>query len=197
MEVVERITKIKPIVAIKAGKFESGIKAVKSHTGSMAGDYQTYKAVFKQVGIIEADSIEELINVSKILSWQLSCKNSFAIVTNGGGCGVMAADYCKVEGINLAKLSKETIDKISSSEEMSPMWSKSNPVDIVGDASPARYKTAIEAVLSQKNIGGLMVIQTPQIMTDPMENAKIIVEAQKLFPEKADYLFFSGRQNVC
>ena len=192
MEVAERITKIKPIVAIKAGKFESGIRAVRSHTGSMAGDYQTYKAVFKQVGIIEVDSIEEMINVSKILSWQLSCGNSFAIVTNGGGCGVMAADYCKVEGINLAKLSKETIDKISSSETMSPMWSKSDPVDIVGDASPARYKTAIEAVLSQKDIEGLIVIQTPQIMTEPMENAKIIVEAQKLFPEKPIICFFLG-----
>ncbi len=192
MEVAKRIAKIKPIVAIKAGKFASGIKAVQSHTGSMAGDYETYKAVFKQIGIIEADSIEELIDISKALSWQPTCVNSFAIVTNGGGCGVMAADYCKIQGMNLAKLSKETIDSISNSSDMGPLWSRANPIDIIGDASPARYKTAVEAVLSQKNIGGVMVIQTPQIMTDPMENAKIIVEARRLFPTKPIICFFLG-----
>jgi acetyltransferase len=113
-------------------------------------------------------------------------------VTNGGGCVVMAADYCKVQGVNLAKLSKETIDKISCSPEMSPHWSKSNPADIIGDALPGRYKSAVETILSQENVGGLMVIQTPQIMTDPMENAKIIVEAKKLFPEKPIVCFFLG-----
>ncbi len=192
MDVARKITKIKPIVAIKAGKFDSDKNVVKSHTGSMAGDYQTYKAVFKQVGIIEAESIEELIDISKILSWQPSCQNSFAIVTNGGGCGVMASDYCNMSGINLAELSEETINKISSSEEMNPHWSKANPADIVGDASPSRYKVAIEAILGQKNVSGLMIIQTPQIMTDPMENAKIIIEVKKLFPEKPIICFFLG-----
>lgn len=192
MEVAKRITKIKPIVAIKAGKFESGKKVVKSHTGSMAGDYQTYRAVFKQVGIVEVDSIEELVDVSKLLSWQPSCHNSFAVVTNGGGYGVMTYDYCKALGINLAKLSKNTVDKISNSVGMSPMWSKGNPADIVGDASPARYRAAAEAVLNQKNVGGVMVIQTPQIMTDPLENARAIVEVNRLFPNKPIICFFLG-----
>ena len=158
----------------------------------MAGDYETYKAVFKQVGVIEADSIEELTDISTILSWQPKCKNSFAIVTNGGGSGVMVSDYCMSNGINLAKLSKETIDKISNSVGMNSSWSKENPVDVIGDASPERYKSAIEAVLSQENIKGLMVIQTPQIMTNPLENAKIIIEAKKLFPEKPIICFFSN-----
>jgi len=192
MEVASKVTKIKPIVAIKAGKFEAGVKAVQSHTGSMAGDYQTYKAVFKQVGIIEADSIEEWIDISKLLAWQPSCGNSFAIVTNGGGCGVMAADYCKVEGINLAKLEQKTIDKISASPYMCPHWSKSNPLDIVGDASSERYRVSVEEVLNQKDIEGLIVIQTPQIMTDPDENAKIIVELKKKFPKKPIICFFLG-----
>jgi acetyltransferase len=192
MEVVSRVSKIKPIVAIKAGKFEAGAKAVQSHTGSMAGDYKTYKAVFKQVGIIEADSIEEWIDISKLLAWQPTCANSFAIVTNGGGCGVMAADYCKIQGINLVKLSQKTIDKISASPYMSPNWSKSNPLDIVGDASSERYKVSIEEVLNQKDIEGLIVIQTPQIMTDPDENAKIIVELKKKFPKKPIICFFLG-----
>jgi acetyl coenzyme A synthetase (ADP forming)-like protein len=192
MEVAGKIAKIKPIIVIKAGKFESSGKAVKSHTGSLAGNYETYRAVFKQVGIIEAESIEELIDISKILSWQPACKNSFAIVTNGGGCGVMATDYCKKYGINLAKLSNDTINKISGFKEMSPFWSKSNPIDIIGDASPSMYKVAIESVLAQENIKGLMIIQTPQTMTDPLENAKIIIEAKKLFPEKPIICFFLG-----
>jgi len=192
MEIAKRITKVKPIIAIKAGKSEAVSRVVKSHTGSLAGDYQTYKAVFKQTGIIEADSIEELIDISKVLSWQPACQNFFAVVTNGGGCGVMASDYCKEQGINLANLSQEIVDKISNSSDMSSLWSKSNPVDIIGDASPSRYKVAIEAVLSQNNVGGLIVIQAPQIMTDPMENAKIIVEAKKLFPEKPVICFLLG-----
>lgn len=192
MDVARKITKIKPIVVIKAGKFESENKVVKSHTGSLAGNYQTYSAVFKQVGIIEVDSIEELTDVSKALAWQPVCQNSFAIVTNGGGCGVMAADYCKMFGLNLVNLSKETIDKISSSNSINPFWSKGNPVDIVGDASPERYKDAISAVFAQENVKGLMVIQTPQIMTNPIENAKIMVDFKKLFPEKPIISFFLG-----
>ena len=192
MEVAKKITKTKPIVAIKAGKFAAGVQAVQSHTGSMAGDYETYKAVFKQVGIIEAESIEEWIDISKLLAWQPCCNNSFAIVTNGGGCGVMAADYCKIEGINLAELTQETVNKISSSPNMSPHWSKHNPLDIVGDASSIGYKVAIETVLNQKDVGGLIVIQTPQIMTDPDENAKIIVELKKKFPKKPIICFFLG-----
>jgi acetyltransferase len=192
MEVARRITKIKPVIAIKAGKFESVKGVVKSHTGSMAGDYSTYKAVFKQTGIIEADSIEEMFDIAKLLAWQPKCQNSFAVVTNGGGCGVLASDYCKTQGINLAKLSKETIDKISGFAGMNAFWSKSNPVDIIGDASPERYQAAIEAVLGQKNVGGLIVIQAPQIMTNPIGNAKVILEAKRIFPEKPIICFFLG-----
>jgi len=194
MKVAKRIISGgKPIVAIKAGKFESASNAVKSHTGSMAGDYQIYKATFKQVGVVEAESIEDLIDISRALSWQPRCKNSFAIITNGGGYGVMASDCCKNLGVNLAKLSKETVDRISNSQFMSSVWSKGNPIDVVGDASPERYGSATEAALSQKNIAGLMIIQTPQIMTDSLGNAMAIVEAKKQFPEKPIVCFFLGR----
>ncbi|MBU2539854.1 CoA-binding protein [Patescibacteria group bacterium] len=192
MEIAKRIVSKKPIIVIKAGKNYEGQRAIKSHTGTMAGDYQVYKSAFKQSGVIETDSLEELLDVSKILALESKCENSVAIITNGGGCGVLAADYCKSQGINLAELSKDTISRISGSAEMPSLWSKSNPIDIVGDASPARYKVAIEAVLSQKNIRGLIIIQTPQIMTDPLENAKIIVEAKRLFPKKPIVCFFLG-----
>lgn len=196
MEVAKRIIAGgKPIIAIKAGKFKSDNSVVKSHTGSMAGDYEVYKSAFKQAGIIEVESIEDLIDISRVLSWQLRCKNSFVIVTNGGGYGVMASDFCKILGINLTKLLKETIDKISNSEFMSPSWSHANPVDVVGDASPERYRVAIESVLHQENVSGLMVIQTPQIMTDPVGNAKIIIEMKNKFPEKPIVCFFLGKMS--
>jgi len=194
MEIARRIVKTKPILVLKAGKFDTGKNAIKSHTGSMAGDYKVYNAVFKQIGVIEVDSIEELSDIAKLVSCQKKCENSFAIVTNGGGCGVLSADYCKQNGINLVKLSKETIDKISESEVMNKAWSKANPVDIVGDASCERYKVAIEAVLNQNNVSGLIVIQTPQIMTNALENAKVIVEAKKRFPNKPIICFFLGEK---
>lgn len=192
LEAAERITKTKPIVAIKSGKFDSSKGAIKSHTGAMAGDYQIYKAVFKQTGIIEADSIEEMIDISKLLSDYQKCQNSFAIVTNGGGCGVMATDYCKSYGINLAELAESTVKDISNSPVTNPFWSKGNPIDIVGDASSERYRVAVESALRQENISGLIVIQTPQIMTNPLENAKVIVELSKKYPEKLIICFFLG-----
>jgi len=192
MDIASKIVKTKPIIALKAGKFESSSNAVKSHTGSMAGDYKIYNSAFKQSGVIEIESIEEMLDVAKLLAWQNRCKNSFGIITNGGGCGVLATDYCKINGINLAKLSSETVEKISANPVMSPVWSKSNPADIVGDASPMRYKATIEAVLVQEDISGVMVIQTPQIMTEALENARVIIEAHNSFPSKPIVCFFLG-----
>ena len=192
METAKRVAKIKPIIAIKAGKTDKGKKAVSSHTGSLAGDYQIYKAVFKQTGIIEAQTLEELFDTAKALAWQPRCKNGIGIVTNGGGCGVLLTDYCEELGINLTNLSKKTINKLEKSGKMHPAFSKRNPLDIIGDALSARYKVSIEALLEQKNIQGLLIVQTLQIMTAPVENAKIIVELKNKFPKKPIICCFLG-----
>jgi len=191
-ETTKRITKVKPIIVLKGGKTKASRKAVSSHTGALAGEKEVYSAAFKQAGIIEVESIEEMFDIAKALAWQPKCKNGIGVITNGGGAGILTADYCENLGVKLSKLSKETIKKIEKSKIIPPHWSKDNPVDIVGDALSNRYKIAIRALLEQKNIYGLIIIQTLQIMTEPVKNAKIIIEMQKIWPHKPIVTVFMG-----
>ncbi|MEM2138525.1 MAG: CoA-binding protein [Candidatus Woesearchaeota archaeon] len=185
MEIAKKVSKIKPIVALKAGKSETGIKAVSSHTGSLAGSYDVYKTAFKQSGIILADNVEDLFEVAQTLANQPAClENNIAIITNGGGAGVLCADHCETLGIKLAKLSDETIKKLDESKKMHPAYSKTNPLDLIGDALHDRYKVAIDTLLKQKDIHGLIVIQTLQTMTESVLDAYAIIEARKKFPKK-------------
>jgi len=193
IEVCKKVSKIKPIIILKAGKTEYGSKAISSHTGSLAGSYQIYKAAFKKAGVIEANTVEELFDLAKALAHQPPCKeNSIAIVTNGGGCGVLCADSCYELGVNLAELKKSTIDKLDKTEKMHPAYSKRNPLDIIGDALPERYEAAINTLLEEDYIHGLIVIQTLQTMTDPKEDALKVIEAQKKFPEKPILCTYMG-----
>ncbi len=183
-ELARNITKTKPVIAIKAGRGTEGKKAASTHTGSLAGDYEIYKAMFKQSGVITAHSLEEFLDIAKLSACRGEINEDMAIITNGGGIGVLAVDYCEEQGIKLAKLKKETIDEISNFPEMHPAWSKTNPVDIIGDASPQRYKIALEATLKQDNIRTVLVVVTPQAMTKREEIAQIIIQAQKNFSDK-------------
>ncbi|MEA3292961.1 MAG: CoA-binding protein [Patescibacteria group bacterium] len=188
----KEVSKVKPILVLKAGKTKAGQRAALTHTASLSGSAEIYSAAFKQAGIIELDSVEELFNVSKALAWQPKCKNGIGIITNGGGCGVLATDYCDKSKINLPRLSRDTIQKLDKPNLMHPAYSKRNPLDIVGDALSSRYKAGIEALLEQKNIYGLLVIQTLQIMTEVEENAKIIKELKRKYPKKPIICCFMG-----
>lgn len=192
IEKASEVSQRKPIIALKAGVSESGKEAVGSHTGSLAGNSEVYEAAFKKAGIFQVDTLQGLLDTSLALAWQQPCENNIAIVTNGGACGVMTTDWCEKYGVNLVELEEETLDKLEDSEVMSPAFSKRNPLDIVGDASEKRYRVAIEALLEQENIKGLIVIQTLQVMTDPEENAKVIVEAQRKWKEKPILPCFVG-----
>jgi len=193
LKIASKVSKTKPIIAVKAGKTSKGAKAVSSHTGSLAGDYEIYKAAFKQSKVILAESIEEMFDIAKALVTQpVPKKESIAIVTNGGGAGVLCADYCSEFGINLAELDKKTIEELDKSGVMHPAYSRSNPLDIVGDALPERYKVAIETLLSKDYISGLIVIQTLQTMTDTIEDAKIVIEAHKKYPSKPIICTYMG-----
>ena len=195
-EICREITKTKPIIVLKGGKSQIAKKAVLSHTASLAGEKEIFSAMFKQAKILEVESLEELFDLAKALAWQRKCKNNIAIVTNGGGAGILCADYCEELGLKLAKLSQKTLKILSNSLIMHPAFSRSNPLDIVGDALADRYKLAINTLLKQKNIYGLIVIQTLQIMTKPLENAKIIIEAQKQWKDKPVVTVFMGGEGV-
>ncbi|MCX6738023.1 MAG: CoA-binding protein, partial [Candidatus Parcubacteria bacterium] len=133
-ETAKEVSTKKPIIILKGGKNPSSQKAVSSHTGALAGEAKIYSVAFKQAGLIEVSSIQELLDVSKALSWQPKCKNGIGIITNGGGAGILAADYCYQLGIKLPKPNQATLKKIENSKLMHPSYSKSNPLDIVGDA---------------------------------------------------------------
>ena len=193
MRIAKKASQKKPIVVIKAGKTESGQKAVSSHTGSLAGGYKVYEAAFKQSGVIVADSVEELFDIAKSLADQPALRqNSIAIVTNGGGAGVLTADYCEELGIKLAEFTPDTIKKLEISGRMHPAYSRRNPLDIVGDALPERYKIAVDTLLSEKYIGGLIMLQTLQTMTDPVADAKIVIDAHRKYPLKPVICVYMG-----
>jgi len=192
IKIAKKVAKNTPIVVLKSGTSATGKKAVSSHTGSLAGNPQIYSAAFKKAGIFQVETIEELLSVSLGLSWAKSINNGIGIVTNGGGLGVIIADWCERLGVELPKLKKASIKKLENSEIMNFAFSRSNPLDIVGDALASRYKLAIEVMLSQKNINGLIVVQTPQMMTKSKENAKVIIEASKKWKNKAIIACFVG-----
>jgi len=193
MEVCKKAGRTKPIIVLKAGRTDKGIQAISSHTGSLAGTYAIYKAAFKQSGVFVADTIEELFDNAKALANQPSCKdNKIAIVTNGGGCGVLAADYCTELGIDIVELKKSTIDKLDKSGMMHPAYSRSNPLDIVGDALPEHYEAAINTLLAEDYISGMIVIQTLQAMTNSEEDARVVVAAKEKFPDKPIVCAYMG-----
>ncbi len=181
----------KPIIVLKAGKTEHGMKAIGSHTGSLAGSYEIYMAAFRQSGVVMAETLEELFRFADVLASQPRLnKNSVAIVTNGGGCGVLCADYCEESGLKLAKLSPKLLKKID--KKMHPAYSRGNPLDIVGDALPDRYEAALNAVLGDRNVGGAIVIQTLQTMTDTVKDAEVVIKAKK-YKKPVMAVFLGGK----
>jgi acetyltransferase len=192
MEVAKAVVKIKPIVAIKSGRSEMGKVAATTHTGTLAGDYEVYKAAMKQCGVVLVDTLEELFDSAKALAFLPRTENGIGIVTNGGGLGVLTVDYCTEMGIEIVELSKATISSLEKNKAMGKVLVKRNPLDLIGDALSDRYEAGMEAILKQKDINGLIVISTPQIMTEHEKNAKIMVEMKKKYPLKPIVCCFLG-----
>ncbi len=196
MKIAAKVNKTKPIVVLKAGRAEKGLKAANSHTGRLATSYNVYEAAFRQCGLEIAESIEELFDIAKALAKQKSCKGNIAIITNGGGVGVLCADYCQEFGINLVELEKSTTKKLDKTGLMHPAYSRRNPLDIIGDALPERYEAAINTLLEEKYIDGLIIIQTLQTMTNPERNARVVIDTHQKFPDKPIICCFMGGENV-
>ena len=168
IEVAQRITRgpgAKPILAIKSGRTPQGASAAASHTGSLAGEDAICEAVFREAGIIRVTSIEELFNSAIMLTYQpLPKGDSLAIVTNAGGPGVMATDAAVHTGLTIATFAPETTAKLSAA--LPAAANIKNPVDVIGDARSDRYIAAMEAVLADAAVDQMLVILTPQSMTD-------------------------------
>jgi acetyltransferase len=173
IEVARRLTKRKPVIAIKSGTTSAGSRAVSSHTGTLAGSERAYEAAFKQAGVIRADSVGDLFDLAVALARQpLPPSDAVAIITNAGGPGIMASDAIERAGLRLASLSKETIDNLR--KVLPPAASAINPVDVLGDALAERYEKAIQLVSVDPDVGAIIVILTPQFMTQVEETARAI-----------------------
>lgn len=169
----------KPIIAIKIGHSEAAAKAAASHTGALTGSDDVLDAAFRRVGVLRVDTIEELFGLAELLGKQPRPPGPrLAIVTNGGGPGVLATDALIECGGKLAELSGKTFDELNTL--LPPHWSRANPVDILGDASPETYAKAVEIVARDENNDGLLVILAPQAVTEPGETAQRLRAFAKL-----------------
>jgi acetyltransferase len=176
---LDRASKKKPIVILKAGRSKKGAKAATSHTGALAGSDAAFDAVFKQTGVYRAKTMFELFDAAQALANQPPLLgDGIAIVTNAGGMGVISTDCAEELGLELAELSKQTLDEIG--KACPPTWSWGNPVDIIGDADTARYADVLRAVGQAPEVKGILVIAARQAATNIYEIAKWIAITAKL-----------------
>jgi len=194
IRVAREVTKTKPIVAIKSGVTQSGSRAVSSHTGSLAGSEQAYQAAFRQAGVLRVNSMEELFDVSAAIGYQpLLHGERIAIVTNAGGPGILATDALEHAGLSLARFERQTIQELV--QYLPDAASAANPVDVLGDARSDRYKFALESVIKDPHVDGLLVLLTPQAMTEINQTATAIGEISNQ-SEKPILACFMGEKEV-
>ncbi|MBO9997741.1 MAG: bifunctional acetate--CoA ligase family protein/GNAT family N-acetyltransferase [Cyanobacteria bacterium SID2] len=165
----------KPIIVIKAGRTEAAAKAAASHTGSLTGSDEVLDAAFRRCGVLRVYHLAHLFYMAELLSKQPRPKGArLTILTNAGGPGVLTTDTLITEGGKLAELSPETIAALD--EILPAQWSHGNPIDILGDADPDRYAKAMEVAVKDRNSDGLIVLLTPQAMTDPTRTAETLTQ---------------------
>ncbi|MDQ5988452.1 MAG: acetate---CoA ligase (ADP-forming) [Syntrophus sp. SKADARSKE-3] len=173
-----------PILAIKSGKTTAGAKAAASHTGSLAGSNVVYDAIFEQSGIIRVDTVTELFDYATAFAYKHESVlgkqkskyprgNRIAIVTNAGGPGILATDMTLASGLELAEFSIETVQNLA--KQLPSTANLQNPVDVIGDAAADRYEQALETVIADPGVDGVLVVLTPQSMTNALGTAEAIV----------------------
>ncbi|SES64564.1 acetyltransferase [Methanococcoides vulcani] len=175
MEIAREVSHKKPIVVVKSGRTAVGSRAVSSHTGTLAGSDEAYNAAFAQSGVMRADSVEQMLDYIRAFSSQpVPDGKNIAIVTNAGGLGILTADACHYAGLSLSSFDESTIDRLR--EMLSPAANFYNPVDVLGDAHSDIYGYALETILDDPNVDGIIVLTSPQAMTDVKSIAEVVAE---------------------
>lgn len=178
MSALRAAARIKPVLLIKVGRHPEGSLAALSHTGSLVGSDDVFEAALRRAGVVRLYNIGQLFAATQALFSHFRPRgNRFAVITNGGGPGVMAADRAADLGIPMAKLSDATLASLN--EFLPATWSHGNPVDIIGDADPERYRKTLAACLADDNVDGVLIILTPQAITNPTEAAKAVIEVAR------------------
>jgi acetyltransferase len=171
LSAAREVSLTKPIIVIKAGRTAAAAKAAASHTGSLAGSDDVLNAAFQRCGVLRVEKIAEIFYMAEVLSKQPRPNGpNLTILTNAGGPGVLATDALVLGGGKLTPLSAETVTALNS--KLPPHWSRNNPIDILGDASPERYADTLQIAANDPNSDGLLVVLTPQDMTDPTQIAE-------------------------
>ena len=191
LEVASEVVKTKPIMVVKGGTSSAGAKAAGSHTGALVGSFLAYQKAFDKAGVILSESMEDLFNYAVAFTEQnLPKDEGVAIVTNAGGPGILSTDLIDSLGLKMAALTDETVKAFR--ENLPPAASTGNPVDILGDALPDRYAVALETTLKDPNVYSVVVLLTPQAMTDSLTTAKHIVEISKKQDKPVITVFMGG-----
>ena len=174
LSAAREVALLKPIIVIKPGRTAGAAKAAASHTGSLTGSDEVLEAAFHRSGVLRVNTIAELFYMSDVLAKQPRPKGpKLTILTNAGGPGVIATDALLTNGGQLTEISPQAMEEFN--HILPSVWSKNNPVDIIGDASPERYAKALEIAAKDPNSDGMLVVLTPQSMTDPTKTAEQLV----------------------
>ncbi|MCW6530217.1 bifunctional acetate--CoA ligase family protein/GNAT family N-acetyltransferase [Sphingomonas sp. MMSM20] len=176
MSAARAATLLKPVIAIKAGRSPAAAQAALSHTGAMAGAYDVHAAAFRRAGVVMVDTLTDLFAAAQVLSrYKPGAGNRTAIVTNGGGAGVLAADGLPAVGATLATLAAATVTEL---DQMLPAgWSRGNPVDVVGDAHADRFGAALAAALADPNVDVVLALHCPTAVESGVAMAAATIEA--------------------
>src|SRR5574340_347152 len=178
MSALRAAARIKPVLLMKVGRHEVGSKAALSHTGSLVGADDVFDAALRRAGVVRLHTIGQLFAATRALFSHFRPRgNRLAIITNGGGPGVVAADRAADLDIPLATPSAKTLQELN--QALPAAWSHGNPLDIIGDADPERYRAALSACLADDNVDGVLTILSPQAMTTPLAAAQAVIEVAK------------------
>ena len=173
MSAARAAARIKPVVVVKSGRHAQGAKAAQTHTGALAGADSVYDAAFRRAGLLRVLDLDELFAAAETLGWtQPFPGKRLAILTNGGGIGVLAVDRLADLGGSLAGISPEIVNKLDAA--LPPIWSRANPVDIAGDADAARYSAALEALLEDPQNDAILVMNVPTALASAEAAAKSV-----------------------
>lgn len=166
----------KPVLAVKVGRFAEGERAARSHTGALTGSFEVYDAAFRRAGMLRVDTMTELFEaVETLVLTRPQHGDRLAILTNGGGPGVLATDALIAQGGRLATLSPATIQKLDAI--LLRTWSRGNPVDIIGDAPGERYAKALAILLEEPELDAILVLNVPTALARPSEAARAVIKA--------------------
>jgi acetyl coenzyme A synthetase (ADP forming)-like protein len=194
VQVARKVTRMKPFVSIKSGTTSAGSRAASSHTGTLAGSEKAYDAAYKQSGVVRAGSVQDLFDYALAFARQpLPENDAVAVVTNAGGPGIMASDAIERSGMRLASLTPEIQQRLRAA--LPAAASVVNPLDVLGDAPADRYALAIEAALSDPNVGVVLVVLTPQTSTQIPETARVLGELARKY-RKPTFAAFMGDQAI-